>query len=194
MQALKMNDSHSESFEDVTRRNCYHFLTYWVSIDMVLIPRRNIASLSFEIDLNDIRNNIRCKHPKQTHISSNFELFHVSNVLVIFNQMSSYLYGIYSQTKYSNFFNWNRFGVWIELWDMRTSRTNDSAPQISYNSQEHIVLISQPNEVLLIWSLLPAWIKQDLHLKSIWSPEDINPHANLKWIAQIYNQSRLSHE
>jgi hypothetical protein len=96
---------------------------------MVVIPSRNIASLSFEIDLNDISNNISCKHPKQMQISSNFELFHTSKVLIILNQMSSYFYGIYSQPKYSNFLNWNRFEIWNERWEMRTSKTNDSAPQ-----------------------------------------------------------------
>jgi hypothetical protein len=94
---------------------------------MVIIPRRNIASLSFEINLSDISNNIRCKHPKQRHISSNFELFHMSEVLIILIQMNSYLYGIYSQPKYSNFFNWNRFEVWNERWEMQKSKTNDSA-------------------------------------------------------------------
>jgi hypothetical protein len=66
---------------------------------------------------------------KIRHISSNYLLFHPRKVLIIFYQLSSYLCGIYSQPKYSNFFNWNRFEVWNERWEMRTSKTNDSAPQ-----------------------------------------------------------------
>jgi hypothetical protein len=97
---------------------------------MVVILSRNIGSLSFEIDLNVRSNNIRCKHPKQKHISSYFELFHTSKLLIIHNQMSSYLYGTYSQPKYSNFFNWIRFEIWSDLWEMQRSKTNNSAPQM----------------------------------------------------------------
>jgi hypothetical protein len=43
--------------------------------------------------------------------------------------MSSYVYGTYSQPQYSNFFNWNLFEVCNEHWQMRTTKTNDSAPQ-----------------------------------------------------------------
>jgi hypothetical protein len=43
--------------------------------------------------------------------------------------MSSYSYGIYSQPKYSNFFNGNRIEVWNERWELRTSEMYDSAPQ-----------------------------------------------------------------
>jgi Sec7-like guanine-nucleotide exchange factor len=66
---------------------------------------------------------------KERHISSNFELIHSSKVLIILNQMSSYLYGIYSQPNYSNVFNWNLFEVWNERWEMQRSETNNSAPQ-----------------------------------------------------------------
>jgi hypothetical protein len=52
MQALKTNDSDPESFENVIRGNFYYFLNVCVPIDMILIPRRNIARLSFEIHLN----------------------------------------------------------------------------------------------------------------------------------------------
>jgi hypothetical protein len=64
MRTSQTNDSANQTFENVIRGNCYKFLNDWVLIDMVHIHRRNIAFLSFEIDLNDIRNNIRCKHPK----------------------------------------------------------------------------------------------------------------------------------
>jgi hypothetical protein len=51
MKALKTNDSDSQSSENVIRGDCYQFLTGRVPIYMVLIPSRNIASLSYEIDL-----------------------------------------------------------------------------------------------------------------------------------------------
>jgi hypothetical protein len=129
MKALKTNDSDSETFENVIRGNSYKFLTYWVPIDMVLIPRRNIARLSFEIDLNDISNNIRCKHTKQRHIASNSELIHTSKLLIILNWMSSYLYGIYSQPKYSNFFQlksiWKMEWTWVDA-KIRNERYSSS--------------------------------------------------------------------
>jgi hypothetical protein len=123
---------------------------------MDLIPRRNIASLSFEIDLYDISNNIRCKHTKQRHISSNFELFPPSKILIIFNQISSYLYGIYSHHKYSN------ISIDIDLkYGMNVGRFEHQKRTIqllkrSKYSQEISVLISQQNEVLFIRSSFPA--------------------------------------
>jgi hypothetical protein len=63
MQELKTKDSVSQSFENVIRGNCYQYSSDWFPISMVLIPISNIANLSFEIDLNDISNNIRSKHP-----------------------------------------------------------------------------------------------------------------------------------
>jgi hypothetical protein len=129
MQALKTNVSDSVANENFIRGNCYYFLTDWVPINTLLIPRRNVSSLSFEIDLNDIRNNIRCKIRNKCTFLKNIRMCHTSKVLIILNQMCSYLYCIYSQPQYSNSFNWNRFEIWNERWQMRTSKTNDSAPQ-----------------------------------------------------------------
>jgi hypothetical protein len=178
---LKTNDSDSETFEKVIPGNSYYFLTYSVPIDMVLIPRRNIANLLFKIDLSDISNNIRCKHPKQKHISSNFELFHTSKVLIILNQMSSYLYGIYSQPKYRNFFNWNRFEVWNERFEMQTSKKERfSSSNVHKIHKSTVFLFRNQMRSYSYGPFFPAWIIQVFHLKSIWSPEHINPHAKSK--------------
>jgi hypothetical protein len=131
------------------RGNCCYLLTDWVPIDMVLISRRNITSLPFEIDLNDISNNIRCKHPKERHNSSNFPMIHTRKVLIILNQwVRICMVYIPSLNK--------AIEVWNELWQMRTSKTNDSAPQTfikfqrSYFSNKwgniDIVLIPSKNE------------------------------------------------
>jgi hypothetical protein len=66
---------------------------------------------------------------KINHISSNIRKCHTSKLFIILKQMSSYLYGTYSQTHYSNFSNWNRFEIWNERWQVRTSKKNVSAPQ-----------------------------------------------------------------
>jgi hypothetical protein len=70
---MKTNDSESESIENVIRGNCYNFLTDWVPTDTLLIPRCNVASLSSEIELNEISNNIRCQHINKGSFLQTFE-------------------------------------------------------------------------------------------------------------------------
>jgi hypothetical protein len=52
MQTAKTNDSHNQTFGSVTRVKCSQFLTKYIPIDMVLIPRSNRAIISSEFNLN----------------------------------------------------------------------------------------------------------------------------------------------
>jgi hypothetical protein len=100
---------------------------------------------------------------------SNIRKLHTSKVLITLNLFSSYCYLSYSQKEYSKFFICNRFGVWNERWQMRTTKTNDSAPQkfikFTWEQCSYFLIKCGPIDMVLIPSMSKPIFPFEIDLK-----------------------------
>jgi hypothetical protein len=97
---------------------------------MVLITNMNIAIFQLKSIKNKERTMPIRNFEKKRLSFSYFRKINTRKVQIILNLLRSYSYGSYSQKEYSKIYIWNLFEVWSERWQIRTSKTNDTAPQI----------------------------------------------------------------
>jgi hypothetical protein len=125
---------------------------------------------------------------------SNVRKRHTSKVLIILNLLRSYCNGVlFTEGIYQVFYLKS-----ISSMEWTLAQTNIKNERFSSSNDQKFTRV-QCSYFLTKWGpidifLIPIMNKTSLHLKSIWSPEGKNPDANLKWMAQLQNRSRFSHE
>jgi hypothetical protein len=122
---------------------------------------------------------------------------HTSKVIIILNLLMSCCYGSYSKKEYSKFFIWNRFEVWNERWQIRTSKTNDSDPQtfINFTRVQYSYFLSKwgPIHMVLIPSMNKTSFTFDIDLKCRMHKSRCDLEMNLTALESIEIVTRVEY-